>query len=201
MSRYARPSRLLGFAIAAGLFLSGCGYHFAASGDVLPKNAQTIYVARFGNGTRITGVNDELMRYIKDEIASHDRLTIVDSRDAADLQLSGEVRVSIDAPINFNTALEPTSYRNSLIVSATLKDLHAGKVIWSSRSITSSQHASAVAQTIVSTTPTFLQQNLRGGDLSQMSDLQVAQSQTAFARDQMMQRLAANLYTEMAEGF
>jgi hypothetical protein len=201
MSRYPRPSRLLGFAIAAGLFLSGCGYHFAASGDVLPKNAQTIYVARFGNGTRITGVNDELMRYIKDEIASHDRLTIVDSPDGADLQLSGEVRVAVEAPINFNTALEPTTYRNSLIVSATLKDLHARKVIWSSRTITASQHSSAVAQTIVSTTPTFLQQNLRGGDLSQMPDLQVAQSQTAFARDLMMQRLATNLYTEMAEGF
>ncbi len=203
-SRYRRPSRLhrlLGIAIAAGLLFSGCGYHFAASGDALPKDAQTIYVARFGNGTRITGVNDELMRYVKDEIASHDRLKIVDSPDAADLQLSGEVRVSVQAPINFNTALEPTTYRNSLIVSAVLKDLHAGKVIWSSRSITNSQHTSVVAQTIVSTTPTFLQQNLRSGDLSQMPDLQVAQSQTAFTRDQMMQRLAANLYTEMAEGF
>ena len=78
-SRYPRPSRLLGFAIVAGLCISGCGYHFAASGDALPQDARTIYVARFGNGTRLTGVNDELMRYIKDEIAMHDRLKVVDS--------------------------------------------------------------------------------------------------------------------------
>jgi hypothetical protein len=201
MSDYPRPSRLLGFVTVAALFLSGCGYHFAASGDMLPSSAHTIYVARFGNTTRITGVNDEFMRYVKDEIASHDRLTIVDSPDAADLELTGDVRISTQAPVNFNSALEPTNYRNAMVVSAVLKDVHAGKVIWSAHTITASQNGPAVAQTIVDTTPTFLQQNLRAGDLAQMPDLQVAQSQTVFARDQMMQRLAANLYTEMAEGF
>ena len=93
--------------IVAGLCISGCGYHFAASGDVLPQGAQTIYVKRFGNLTRITGINVELMRYLKDEIALHRRLTVVDSPDAADLQLSGMVRLSIDAPINFNGVYEP----------------------------------------------------------------------------------------------
>jgi Lipopolysaccharide-assembly len=201
MSHYPRPSSLIGFALIASLVFSGCGYHFAASGDALPKNAQTIYIARFGNLTRVTGVNDQLMRYVKDEIASHDRLTIVDSPDAADLELSGQVRLSTQTPVNFNTALEPTNYKNSMVISAVLKDLHAGKVIWSSHTISGSQNGPTVAQTIVDTTPTFLQQNLRAGDLAQMPDLQVAQSQTAFAQDQMMQRIAANLYTEMAEGF
>ena len=92
MSRKPRPSRLLGIVIVAALLISGCGYHFAASGDMLPASAQTIYVARFGNQTRVTGINDELMRYIKDEIDLHRRLKVVDSPDAADLELSGEVR-------------------------------------------------------------------------------------------------------------
>jgi hypothetical protein len=192
---------LLGLVLLASLFIPGCGYHFAASGDVLPSNAQTIYVARFGNATRITGINDQLMRYIKDEIDMHRRLTIVNSPDAADLQLSGEVRVSIQAPIGFNSASEPTTYRNSVIISATLRDMHEKKVIWSTRNVGSGQHSSVVAQTIVTTTPTFLQGNLRSGDLAEMPDLQVAQSQTASAQDLMMQRLAGNLYTEMAEGF
>ena len=76
--------------IVAALCISGCGYHFASSGDALPPSAQTIYVARFGNATRLTGINDELMRYIKDEIAMHRRLKLVDSPDEADLQLSGD---------------------------------------------------------------------------------------------------------------
>ncbi len=200
--RYPSPSSLLlAFAIVAGFCISGCGYHFAASGDALPSNAQTIYVARFGNLTRQTGINDELMRYIKDEIALHHRLTVVDSPNGADLQLSGEVRLVTSAPINFNTAYEPTNYRNSIIVSASLKDLHEKKVIWSTRSVGTGQHAPVVAQTVVTTTPSFLNQNLRAGDISQMTDIQTAQTQTAYGRDVMMTRLAQSLYTEMAEGF
>ncbi len=183
------------------LCLSGCGYHFAAAGDALPRNAQTIYVARFVNRTRVTGINDELMRYIKDEIALHRRLTVVDSPGAADLELSGEVRLFVQAPTNFNTALEPTTYNQSMTVSAVLSDLRTKKTIWSSSGIAGGQNAPVVAQTTVPTTPGFLQGNLRGGDIAQLTDIQTAQSQTAVARDQMMQRLAQNLYTEMAEGF
>ena len=200
-SRYPRPSKWLGFAVAACLCISGCGYHFASSGDALPQGAKTIYVARFGNATRVTGINDDLMRYIKDEIASHRRLTVVDSPDAADLQLGGEVRLLTQAPIAFNAAAEPVTYRDSLVVSATLRDLHRDKIIWASRTIGGRQHVSVVATSIVTTTPAFLQQNLRSGDLRQMTDLQIAQSDSATARDLMMQRLAKNLYTEMAEGF
>ncbi|MGB8411253.1 MAG: hypothetical protein WCE23_00350 [Candidatus Binatus sp.] len=199
--RYPRPSSLLGFAIVAVLCISGCGYHFASSGDALPPSAQTIYVARFGNATRVTGLNEELMRYIKDEIAMHRRLTVVDSPDQADLQLSGVVRLAIEAPINFNTAYEPTTFRNSVVVSAVLKDLHTKKIIWSSTRIGSGQHVAVVATNIVTTTPTFLQQNLRSGDISQMPDLQIEQSETAVGRDLMMQRFAKSLYVEMAEGF
>ena len=199
--RYPRPSRLLGFAIVAVLCISGCGYHFAASGDALPPSAQTIYVVRFGNFTRLTGINDELMRYIKDEITMHHRLTLVDSPDQADLQLSGVVRLAIQAPINFNTAYEPTTYRNSVTVSAVLKDLHTKKIIWSTSRVGAGQHVPVVATNVVTTTPSFLQQNLRSGDISQMTDIQVAQTQTAAGRDLMMQRFAKSLYVEMAEGF
>ena len=75
--------------LAVMLLASGCGYHFGASGTNLPANAQTIYVERFDNHTRQTGLNDEFMVYMKDEIASHKRLSIVDSPANADLELDG----------------------------------------------------------------------------------------------------------------
>jgi hypothetical protein len=199
--RYPRPSSLIGIAIAAALFVSGCGYHFASSGDALPPAAETIYISRFGNQTRVTGINDEFMRYVKDEIALHRRLKVVDSPEVADLELSGDVRLTNTLPTNFNSALEPTQYTTSMVVSATLKDMHARKVIWSTHNVSSGEHAPIVPQTTVTTTPTFLQQNLRSEDIANMTDIQTAQTQTSAARDVMMQRLAQNLYTQMAEGF
>ncbi len=201
MSRYPRPSRLLGLVIIAGLFLSGCGYHFAASGDALPQGADTIYVSRFTNSTRVTGVNDELMRYIKDEIAMHRRLKVVDSAAAADLELSGDVRFVSETPSNFNAALEPTQYNQNIVVSASLRDLRAKKTIWTTHSVSSGEHTPIVPQTTVATTPTFLQQNLRANDVANLTDIQTQQSETSAYRDVMMQRLAQSLYAEMAEGF
>jgi hypothetical protein len=198
--RYPRPSRL-SLAIFAALLFSGCGYHFASSGDALPSSAETIYVSRFTNNTRITGVNDEFMRYVKDEIAMHRRLRVVDSPDAADLELSGVVRYTTQTPINFNSALEPTQYNNSMVVSAALTDLHAKKTIWSTHSVSATQHAPIVPQSTVATSPSFLQQNLRANDIAGLTDIQTAQSETSAARDLMMQQLAQDLYAEMAEGF
>ena len=201
MSRYPRPSRLLGLIIVAGLFLSGCGYHFAASGDALPQGADTIYVSRFSNSTRVTGVNDELMRYIKDEIATHRRLKVVDSAAGADLELSGDVRFVSETPSNFNSALEPTQYNQNIVISASLRDLRAKKTIWTTHSVSASEHTPIVPQTTVATTPTFLQQNLRANDVANLTDIQTQQSETSAYRDVMMQRVAQNLYAEMAEGF
>jgi outer membrane lipopolysaccharide assembly protein LptE/RlpB len=193
------------FAAAAAavlaIALSGCGYHLAAAGDALPPNAKTIYVERFSNSTRFTGANDELMRYIKDEIAMHDRLQEVDSASQADLILSGNIESIYTLPTAYNSVLEPTIYGVSMSVTAQLKDVKQNKIIWQAHGINNSQNAQVVAQTVVTTTPTFQQQNLRGSDIAKMQDIQVAQTQNAAARDQMMQQVAKNLYAEMAEGF
>ena len=116
-----RPSsRVLRAALAvwAMLAIAGCGYHFAASGSNLPSGAQTIYVARFTNRTRSTGINDVFMRYLKDEIALHHRLQLVDSPSEADLELSGEILAITPIPSSFNSVLEPTIYNQSMTVSA-----------------------------------------------------------------------------------
>jgi lipopolysaccharide assembly LptE-like protein len=192
-------SRLAWLAIVAAL--SGCGYHFAGSGDALPPSAQTIYVEQFSNRTRATGLNDEFMRYVKDEIAMHKRLKVVDSPSDADLELSGEIMYTASSPVNFNSVLEPTIYNQSMQVTAALKDTKSNKTIWSTRNVGNTQHTPVVAQTVITTTPTYLQQNLRTGDIANMTDIQVAQSMTVASKDTMMQTVAKNLYSEMAEGF
>jgi hypothetical protein len=193
------PVRVIGLLLA--LALGGCGYHFGASGSNLPSGAETIYVARFTNHTRQTGLNDVFMRYVNDEIAMHHRLRLVDSPSEADLELTGQILTINTLPSAFNSVLEPTIYNASMTVSAQLKDLRTNKVIWSARSIGNLQHDPVVAQAVVPTLPTFVQGNLRGSDVAKLPDLQVASSQAALGQDTMMQNVAKNLYASMAEGF
>jgi hypothetical protein len=187
--------------LAALLLTSGCGYHFGASGTNLPPSAQTIYIARFANNTRQTGLNDEFMVYLKDEVASHKRLTIVDTPSDADLELTGQVTQSLAIPNAFNSVLEPTQYAGTLVVRAWLRDRHSNKVLWSTNGMTSTENYATVSQNVVNTTPTFLQQNLRSADIARMSDIQTAQTQERGSRTQMMAGLAAHMYDSMATGF
>jgi hypothetical protein len=180
---------------------SGCGYHFAASGSGLPTAAKTIYVEKFGNRTRVTGINDEFMRYVEDEIANRKRLELVDSQSQADLILSGDILYADSLPIGFNSASEPTIYTQTISANATLTDAHDHKVIWASRGISSNQQTPVVSQAVITTSPYFAQQNLRSQDISSMQDLQVAQTQGAASKQEAMETLAQNLYSSMTEGF
>jgi lipopolysaccharide assembly LptE-like protein len=188
-------------AMALTTMLAGCGYHFAASGSNLPSGAETIYVARFTNRTRQTGINDVFMRYVDDEIAMHHRLQLVDSPSEADLELTGEILTVTAMPSSFNSVLEPTIYNQAMTVSAQLKDLRTNKVIWTASSLGNMQHDPVVAQGVVPTLPTFVQGNLRGSDVAKLPDLQVASTQGALGQQNMMQNVAKNLYASMASGF
>jgi outer membrane lipopolysaccharide assembly protein LptE/RlpB len=197
-----RPAMISRIALAAiAIVASGCGYHFAAEGSGLPPQAKTIYVEKFGNRTRQTGINDEFMRFVEDEIANHKRLELVDSASGADLVLSGNIVYTDSLPVAFNSASEPTIYTQTISADASLIDAHDHKIIWATRGISSSQQSPAVGEAVVTTSPYFVQQNLRSRDIASMQDIQVAQTQQASSKQQAMQTLAQNLYASMSEGF
>lgn len=183
------------------LLASGCGYQFGAAGTALPPNAKTIYVETFTNHTRFTGINDDFMRYLKDEIANRDRLTLVDSPGDADLLLRGEIFRLEPLPGATNAVGEPINYTESLTAGASLIDQHTHQVIWSSNGVSAASRIPVVNSAVITTSPQFLQQNLRAQDTANLPDIQLANTQTVADQDQMMQQLAENLYTSMSEGF
>jgi outer membrane lipopolysaccharide assembly protein LptE/RlpB len=184
----------------SALLLAGCGYHFASSGVGLPQDAKTIYVSRFTNISRFTGVNDQFMRYLKDQIAEHKRLLVVDEPSQADLVLSGQILRVDTSPVGFNGVSEASIYQQFIVVRAELQDRHTNKVLWANV-LSSIDQFPVVSSTVVTTSPQFLQQNLRSQDIANLPDIQVAQTQQAASTTQMMTKMAQNIYSAMSEGF
>ena len=195
-----KPVVLGGMAMLA-LVAAGCGYHFAAEGSGLPTQDKTIYVEKFKNRSRFTGIDDQFARYMKDEIADHKRLVLVDNPADADLMLDGELVYIATAPLATNAVSEPIDYSQTLIANAMLVDQHTHQVIWRSAGINATDSYAMVAPAVVTTSPMFLQQNLRSQDIAQMPDLQVAKSQQDFSQQQALQSLAGSVYVSMSEGF
>ena len=197
-ARFVFGSSLL-LALFATISIQSCSFRFAANGT-LPDSAKTIYIDKFANATRVPGVNDKYMIALKQEISSHHRLIIIDDRSGADLVLSGRVLYFGMSSRTSNSVAEPLDYADTMSVEAKLVSNDSGKILWSSNSISSSTTAPIVSQAIIATTPQFLRQNLRGGDLVNMPDLQVAATQQATARQQLMTQAASELYTDMVWG-
>ena len=186
--------------LGALLLMAGCGYQFASAGSGLPQDAKTIYVARFSNTSRFTGYNDQFMRYLKDEVAEHKRLQLVDERSQADLVLTGQILRVDTSPVGFNGVSEASLYQQYMVVRAELKDLRTDRVLWVNV-LSSIDQFPTVSSTVVTTSPEFLQQNLRSQDIANLPDIQVAQTQQAASSTQMMTKMAQNIYSAMSEGF
>ncbi|MGH7907303.1 MAG: LPS assembly lipoprotein LptE [Candidatus Binataceae bacterium] len=204
-SRLGSAARLLlaGFAAIA---MAGCGYHFAAAGNGLPSAAKTIYVARFSNHAHLAGfdtsaVNEEFTQDLQREISNHKRLDVVDQEPGADLTLSGDVGMVNTIPTAYNAVSEPTQYAEMIAISAELRDNRSGKIIWRARRFTGYNQFATVSQAVITTSPTFLQGNLRAPNIAQMPDLQVAATQQNLTQTQTLQTLAQQLYVSISEGF
>lgn len=181
--------------------LAGCGYHFGAEGSGLPPQAKTIYVEKFTNRSRYTGLDDQFDRYLKDEIAQHKRLQLVDDPRQADLVLNGEFFYHTMLAVATNAVSEPIDYTQTLSANAQLTDQHTKQVIWKSTGLSATDTYATVANSVVTTSPEFLQQNLRSQDIANLPDMQLAKTQSDFSQGQMLQSLAQNVYVSMSEGF
>lgn len=193
-----KPLALLG-ALLMVAAIQACDIRFAANGT-LPNSAKTVYVDRFDNQTRVPGVNDQFTLSLKEQISQRDRLVVVDDKDDADLILSGTILYYGTSARTTNSVAEPLDYADILSVSAQLVDRKSRKTLWSSRGITTNVMVPVVSQAIIPTTPEFLHQNLRGQDLANMPDIQVAATQQSVGKEQLMTQEASELYTEMAWG-
>ena len=181
--------------------MAGCGYHFAAEGSGLPPQAKTIYVEKFTNRSRYNGMDDQFIRCMKDEIAQHKRLELVDDPGQADLVLSGELYYVSTIAAATNAVSEPIEYTQTLDANAQLTDKHTKQVIWRSTGLSATNTYATVANAVVTTSPQFLQQNLRAQDIANFPDLQLAKTQLDFSQQQNLESLAQSVYVSMSEGF
>jgi len=134
-------NRLPRAAGAAGvlLALTGCGYHVAGKGDLLPKDVHTIYLAPFENSTSHYRLTDAIPEAVSREFISRTRYQPVKRKDDADAVLEGAVTyfgsfaIMTDPTTGRATALQVTAR-----IQVKLTD-RSGKVLYTHPSWTFNQ--------------------------------------------------------------
>jgi len=188
--------------IAGGILWlpTGCGYHFAGTGNRLPPEIHTITLGPIQNMTREVGIEKALLEALEDEVASHGRLVPVTTRDG-DAELTGSVREYNSRPVSFSSRDEALQYQISMSVDLELRRRDNGKLLWKTIGQREVQDFSSVPGVVVTSSSQFSQQTVNANNLQQFTDIQLSESTKREANERLIDSLSREIYNQMMEDF
>ena len=125
------PGLGLAFLEAFCIFLSGCGYHFAAVSSRLPSDWQTIAIPAFKNDTTRYRVEQKMTQAVIREFIARTKYRIVQDESGADAVLHGEVLSVETTPVLFNaTTGEVTTMLVTVQTKVQLLDSKTQKLVY-----------------------------------------------------------------------
>jgi hypothetical protein len=181
--------------------LSGCGYQFGAGGNLLPKDAQTIFVEPFISRIREIGVGPELTTAVRSELYRRGRLRLVDQAEQADVILSGVVRSLDTRVISLNREAEVLQYEAQLGLDVILRRREPNEILWRAPGLRLNEVYAGSRAAVVTTSTEFRSGTLDASDVRRFTDIQITETQQHQAREQLMTRFAEHLYQHIMEMF
>lgn len=184
------------------LGLADCGYNFPGEGRTLPGGATSLYIAKFENRTREAGLENFVLEALEAEVARRGQFTLAPDQSAAELVLEGTILSIETRPVAFSSADEALQYQTFLTVSAALRDPKTNNIVWRVAALRETDSYGAVANTVVTDSPEFVAgSTLNQGDLAQLSDVQLSETQQREALDRVLENTSRDLYNAMVENF
>ena len=115
--------------LALLFFLSACGYHWRGRPPGFSAAWQTLYVEIFRNRTSETRAGVLLAQALRERFARSGFLRLSDSRERADLVLSGEITSLSVGGVSYNRYTETLERRLFIRLKAELRDSQ-GHLLW-----------------------------------------------------------------------
>jgi hypothetical protein len=179
----------------------GCGYQLGSGGNVVPRDAQTIFVEPFVNRTREVGIGPEFTTAVRSELYRRGRLRLVESAEQADVILSGVVRGLDSETASVNRHTEALQYEAHLILDVMLRRREPDEILWRGPGLRLTQIYAGSRSALVTTSAEFRAGTFDADEVRRLTDVQLTDSQRRQARDQLMARFAQELYQRVMEMF
>ena len=191
----------LAFALAAALIAAACGYRFVGSGTGLPDDVRTVYLERFLNRTRVTGLEHGVGRALRREFAGAERPRVVDRFEDADAVLSGVIRHYGTRNLSVDRVDRVLQSEARLDAEVTLRRRSSRDVLWPRQVVRLREVYAGARGAVVPGSGEFLRDTLDTGDVGRLSDAVIAESARMAARERLLLRLARVIRQRMAEGY
>ncbi len=201
MQLFYRPRWVSGWLIGLLLIADGCGYQFVGQSSLLPKDARTIYVEPFINGTRDVGIDKELTTATRGQFYRYGELQVVDSAEHADVILSGVIRSLNSSVFSVNRDNEVLQYEAVMILDVTLRRREPDEILWRGQGVRLNQVYAGSRAAVVTTSSEFATQTLNTTDVRRMTDIQLTEAERSKVREGLMEQFARDLRQRIIETF
>ncbi len=136
--------------------LTGCGYHVAGRGALIPPDVRTIAVPAFTNDTSQFHIEQQMTHAVVRELIERTGFRVTENPAGADAVLRGTVESFREGPVTFNPQTgSATTLQIEVVTAVKFVDEHSKKVIYSNPSYVFREEyqVSPAAQTLIEEDP------------------------------------------------
>ena len=186
--------------ITSLLAVGGCGYGLSTPGAQLPAGTRSVSIALFENHTRDRGLEVELRRALEEEFRRRGGLLVV-PEPGGDLLVDGSIRRTGDVPVASRGSDEAVAQQQRISVSVRVIQRATGEVVLRAPRVIEVTEFGVEPGAIITTSPRFQSEPVDARDIANLSNVPLGEGRRDTAQRELLQKLAADIYSATVEGF
>ena len=186
--------------VMASLVVAACGYGLSTPGARLPAGSHSVSIALFENHTRDRGLEVELRRALEEEFRRRGGLMVV-PEPGGDLLVDGSIRRIGDVPVASRGSDEAVTSQQRISVSVRVIQRATGEVVLRAPRVIEVTEFGVEPGAIITTSPRFQSEPVDARDIANLSNVPLGEGRRETAQREVLQKLAADIYSATVEGF
>jgi hypothetical protein len=178
-----------------------CGYHLAGTQVLVPGDIRSVSVGQFQNQSRQEGLEKTLAFALEREFYERGTLPVREDPSQSDGLITGTIRGFKVRPVSFDENDEALQYEAELTLDVTLRRQVDGKVLWQGSRLHAYEEFSVNPNTVVPSSSQFQQGTLDFNNLSELTDIQLAETEKRLAIDRMVRSIVRDVHDRILDDF
>ena len=180
--------------------LGACGYGLSTPGARLPEGTHSVSIALFENHTRTRGLEVELRRALEEEFRRRGGLAVV-PEPGGDVLVDGSIRRLGDTPVASRGSDEAVALQQRISVSVRVVRRSTGQVVLRAPRVVEVTEFGVEPGAIITTSPRFQSEPVDARDIANLSNVPLGEGRRDTAQQDLLQKLASDIYSATMEGF
>jgi len=198
---HLRPSVPICGALLAALVPLSCGYRMIGTHETVPGDIRSVSIGTFENRSHQEGLDKTLAFAFEREFYQRGSIPLREKQSEGDGIITGTIREFKTRPVSFDANDVALQFEAELTLDVTLRRQADGKVLWRGSQLHAFEEYSVSPQTVVPSSSQFQQGTIDFANLSQLSNVQLAETERRAAIERMVRSIVRDVHNRILDDF